>query len=54
MFLDEKVNFRLRDDETKIIRKIVKKSKDIYDSESHFYRVAVLKLIRTEKARLKL
>lgn len=57
MFLDERMNFRLRDDEIKLMRKICKKARDdegekLYDNESHFCRVAVIKLIHSEKDRL--
>ena len=54
MFLGELVAFRLRTEQVKDIKKICRKDSEKYDNESHFYRVAVIKLIREEKQRLKL
>jgi hypothetical protein len=54
MFFDELVAFRLRKTDVKDVKKIVRKDFEKYDSESHFYRAAVLKEIRNEKLRLRL
>lgn len=54
MFLDELTAFRIREDDLKMISKITRQDREKYDSESHFIRIAVLKLIREERARLKL
>jgi Arc/MetJ-type ribon-helix-helix transcriptional regulator len=49
-FLDEKITVRLRDAELKMMRKAIRKNPDLYDSESHFVRVAVIReLKRVEK-----
>lgn len=54
MYFDELIAFRLRKLDVKDAKKICRKDSEKYDNESHFYRVAVLKLIREEKQRLKL
>lgn len=55
MFLDDSANFRLQKRDQKLVHKIVRRDGgERYDNESHFYRCAVLKLIREEKARLRL
>ena len=54
MFFDELEEFRIGTHEVKLVRKIVRNDQERYENKSHFYRCAVLKLIREEKARLKL
>lgn len=54
LFFDEAVDFRLRKLDLRVMEKIVKKDSEKYDNLSHFFRVASLKLMREEKARLKL
>ena len=54
MFFDELVAFRLQKSDMKIVGKIVRKDHDRYDNESHFYRCAVIRLINSERRRLKL
>ena len=55
MFLDDRIDVRIRKDDLKIISKIVRADEgDRYDNESHFIRCAVLKLIREERKRLML
>lgn len=49
---DTRAIFRIRTEDIKIVNKIVKKDDEKYDNISHFYRCAVLKLIREEKQRL--
>lgn len=45
---------RLQPEQLKIIKKIIKKDKEKYGSLSHFYRIAIIKLIREEKERMKI
>ena len=52
MFFDERADFRIRKQDIKDVKKICNVDSERYDNESHFYRVAVLKLIREEKIRL--
>jgi Arc/MetJ-type ribon-helix-helix transcriptional regulator len=54
LFFDDDIKVRLRKFDVKIVKKIVSKNKGKYDSESHFYRAALLRLIRDEVTRLKL
>ena len=51
MFLNKKIDIRLTEIELKRIRKIVRKHKHLYSSESHFVRCAVIKLL-TERERI--
>ena len=52
---EEHINIRIKHEHRKIIAKILNKDKeDLYDSESHFIRCAIIKLIREERQRLKL
>lgn len=53
-FFQTIVNFRIRKEDLKLVKKICRANKKKYDSESHFFRAAVLKLMREERARLKL
>ena len=50
---DRLVAFRLYDDELKDIKKLLKlkHNRDIYFNMSHFYRCAVIKLIREEQGK---
>lgn len=48
MFFSEKINIRLRKDELKKIKKLLKKSEK-YENVSHFIRCAILKLIKEEE-----
>ena len=45
---DYHFNFRLRAEFQRAIRKYCKKHQDKYDSEGHFCRVAVIKLLKEE------
>jgi hypothetical protein len=54
MFHDELEEFRISKEQVKLVRKICRKDQEKYDNKSHFYRCAVIKLIREEKARLRL
>ncbi len=47
--LEEVVSFRLFSDVRNEVIGIVNDNKELFDSESHFYRVAVLNLIRKFK-----
>jgi hypothetical protein len=52
---EEHLNIRIKKDDRKQIRRILKKDdSDLYDSEGHFVRCAIRKLIREERQRLKL
>jgi len=46
---DSVIQARLRYSEKKSIKKIINKNRTKYFNESHFIRVAILKLIREEK-----
>lgn len=48
MFLNNRIDARLRNDEVKIILMIIKKNPEKYSNESHFVRSAVIKLIEKE------
>ena len=52
VFFDDRAEFRIRREEIRLVKKIVRQFKDKYMNESHFYRVAVLKLIRDERVHL--
>lgn len=52
MYLDKAITFRLRIEEYDEIKEILYNSKDIYESESHFIRCAILRLVRDERRRL--
>lgn len=53
-FFQERYSLRLSPSIAKDISRIVKKDKGkTYDSASHFIRCAILRLIRTEKKRLR-
>jgi len=54
MFFDERISLRLRKDTLKLIDKIVTRDNISYDSEAHFIRCAVLKLVRDEVDRLRI
>ena len=51
---EEVIALRLKKEDKKVIKKIVRQSKDLYDSPSHFIRCAVRRLIREEERRLKI
>ena len=54
MFFEELEEFRIAREDLKLVTKICRKDNERYDNKSHFYRCAVLKLIREEKKRLKI
>jgi len=54
MYFDDRVDFRIRKEDLKLVTKLVRKDQDRYENESHFFRVATLKLIREERSRLKI
>jgi len=54
MFLQELEEFRINKEQLKMINKILRKDNKKYDNKSHFYRCAVIKLIREERKRLKI
>lgn len=43
---DEVVSFRIRADELKMVRKIVRRNRDLFFNVSHFVRASVIKSIR--------
>jgi len=45
IFFSETISSRFHKDEVKSINKILRTNKDLYDSQSHFLRCAVIKLI---------
>ena len=52
------INFRLFEDEHDEMRRVIRRAKDDdgirkYENQSHFLRVAVMKLIREEQAKIK-
>ena len=51
---EKRLNIRFTKEQIKLINKIIRKDNETYDSKSHFFRCAVIKLINYEKARLKL
>lgn len=54
IFFERKVVFRIKDDEIKLSKLLVRKCKGKYDNLSHFIRVAVIRLNREEKKKMKL
>lgn len=55
IFFDELIAVRVQKRVLKDVVKIVKKDNGfVYDNVAHFYRVAINKLVRDEKKRLKL
>jgi hypothetical protein len=54
MFLNEVIAVRINIREKKMVKRIVRKDKNKYDSAAHFHRCALIKLMREEKKRLKL
>ena len=49
-FYDSDFNVRLKSEYMTAIKRVVNKRIDIYDSPSHFIRVAVIRLLREEGA----
>lgn len=49
VFFDEDVKFRMRKVDVKAVRRVLRKRKAKYDSESHFFRTAILRLLREEQ-----
>jgi metal-responsive CopG/Arc/MetJ family transcriptional regulator len=49
MFFDERIETRLRSEEMIKLDEIIRKKKEIYTNRSNFFRIAVIKLINTEK-----
>jgi hypothetical protein len=52
MFFDTRVSCRMREDEIKLIKRVIKHNRDLYDNESHFIRCAVLRELRCYNDRL--
>ena len=51
---EEPIRVRLHKDSLKLLKRILKKDPETYDSISHFVRSATLKRLREEKLRLRL
>jgi hypothetical protein len=51
-FFTELMHCRLRTEERKELKKLVRRNPDIYDSESHFIRVAILREIAHRKTQM--
>jgi len=49
MYFSKRLSFRIRSDEIKQVKQILKSNRYKYFNESHFIRCAVLKLINEEK-----
>jgi hypothetical protein len=49
MFLDKRINIRIKAEEIIKINQILNKNKDKYDNISHFIRCATIKLIKEEE-----
>jgi len=54
IFFNVSQNFRIFKEDIKKVEAIVKKNRGIYENKSHFYRVAVLKLIREHNKGVKI
>lgn len=50
--MDYRFTIRIRHDEIKKIKELVKRDPERFDSDSHFIRVAIMRLIREEDQRL--
>lgn len=48
---DEVIQARILSSEKKAIRRIVRRDRDKYFNDSHFFRCAIIKLIKEEKRR---
>ena len=51
MFFDSRQIFRLKESEVKEVNKLLIYNRDRFENKSHFYRVAVLKLLRDLKTK---
>lgn len=50
---DERINFRIKKSYLKEASKIINKNSEKYENLSHFFRVALIKLIREEGGKIK-
>lgn len=48
-FFNDSSQFRIRKTEKKAIKQILRRNKGLYDSESHFIRSAIIRLIKEHR-----